>query len=277
MCAAELRRTDSSQDDLQSSSGTILFGGVDTGKYSGDLIAVPIIKDASANNYTSFLLTLSSVTAVNGDGDVQKNYTTAAQAVVLDSGTTLTYLPTAMAESIFTTFNATYSDTAGYATVDCSLASESDLALEFQFGGSDGPTIHVALSELLLSTGSGMGMSQGRGGQSATCAFGVSKSSSTYLLGDTFLRSAYVVYDLDNKEIALAQSNFNSTKTSVAAMTSGSSIPGVSVTASSVMASSTSSGNTGNAKHNAAAVGVAFAPWVSLAVGALVGALLIVV
>jgi hypothetical protein len=31
------------------------------------------------------------------------------------------------------------------------------------------------------------------------------------VLGDTFLRSAYVVYDLENNEISIAQTNFNAT------------------------------------------------------------------
>ena len=35
------------------------------------------------------------------------------------------------------------------------------------------------------------------------------------VLGDSFLRSAYVVYDLDNKVIALAQSNNTATPSGV--------------------------------------------------------------
>jgi len=42
------------------------------------------------------------------------------------------------------------------------------------------------------------------------------------VLGDTFLRSAYVVYDLSNNEISLAQTNFNATKSNVMEIQSGS-------------------------------------------------------
>ncbi|KAF3761830.1 acid protease [Cryphonectria parasitica EP155] len=264
-------------DDLASSSGTILFGGIDTDKYTGDLIAVPIIKDAAADNYTSFLVTLSSVTSVKSDGTVSSNFTTDAEAVVLDSGTTLTYLPEDMADSIFDAFNATYDDQQGYATIDCSAADDTSLALEFQFGGSDGPSIKIPLSELVLSDGSGMGVGDGgsEDASSSSCAFGVSMSTDTYLLGDTFLRSAYVVYDLDAKQVALAQSNFNSTSTSVVAMTSGSSIPEVSSTATAVIASSSDTSAAGD-KHKSAASDIAVAPLLSVGIGAIVGSLLLI-
>lgn len=207
---------------------------------------------------------------------MSENYTTEAEAVVLDSGTTLTYLPEKMATSIFDTFNATYDESAGYASVDCSLADETSLALEFQFGGTDGPAIKVAMSELVLQDGSGMNFGESSDGSSteSTCAFGVSMSSDTYLLGDTFLRSAYVVYDLDSKEVALAQSNFNATSSSIIAMTSGSSIPDVSSTATAVVASS--SGNNGDEKHKSGAVSMTVMPWLSLVLGAVVGALILV-
>ena len=48
--------------------------------------------------------------------------------------------------------------------------------------------------------------------------------SSTPVLGDTFLRSAYVVYDLYNNEISLAQTNFNSTTDNIMEI-SNSSVP----------------------------------------------------
>lgn len=42
------------------------------------------------------------------------------------------------------------------------------------------------------------------------CALGiVPTSGGSSVLGDTFLRSVYVVYDMDNNEISLANTNFN--------------------------------------------------------------------
>ena len=57
--------------------------------------------------------------------------------------------------------------------------------------------------------------------------------SSTPVLGDTFLRSAYVVYDLHNNEISLAQTNFNSTGSNIMEITN-SSVPDATGVASAV-------------------------------------------
>lgn len=237
---------------------------------------MPIIKSSSANNYTSFSVTLSSVASVYSNGTLSENYTSDAQSVILDSGTTLTYLPEDMAQSIMDTFGATYSDSLGYATCSCSLSEDSDLSLEFQFGGSGGPTIIVDLNQMVLQSGSSVGFGPGGSqGASDNCVFGVSMSDSTYLLGDTFLRSAYVVYDLDNKEIALAQSNVNSTTSTVTAISEGGSIPGVSSTATAVVASSTSSSG-GSTKHNSSGPRMAVAPCVSLLLGVIFGAFLLI-
>ena len=47
------------------------------------------------------------------------------------------------------------------------------------------------------------------------------------MLGDTFLRSAYVVYDLDNNEISLAQTDFNSASDNIVEITNGTNgVPG---------------------------------------------------
>ena len=42
------------------------------------------------------------------------------------------------------------------------------------------------------------------------CLFGIFPTNNgAKVLGDTFLRSAYVVYDMNNNEVSLAQSNFD--------------------------------------------------------------------
>ncbi|KAJ3502036.1 hypothetical protein NM208_g16809 [Fusarium decemcellulare] len=54
------------------------------------------------------------------------------------------------------------------------------------------------------------------------CMFGIAPSpSSTSILGDTFMRSAYVVFDLENNEVSLAQSNFNATGSDIVEIGSG--------------------------------------------------------
>lgn len=59
------------------------------------------------------------------------------------------------------------------------------------------------------------------------CDFGIQNyTGDVYILGDTFLRSAYVVYDLVNNEIGIAATDFNSTESHIVAFeSSGAPIP----------------------------------------------------
>ncbi len=153
--------------------------------------------------------------------------------VILDSGTTLTYLPPRVARQIYSAFNAV-DDTSvtGLVYASCDLlTSEKNTTLDFQFGGSDGPLIKVPIDELVLDNVKGyieLGLDVPDLPFDDVCSFGIQSLSSIYLLGDTFLRSAYVVYDLSHKKIALAQANLNATGSSVIEITAASGIPLVS-------------------------------------------------
>jgi hypothetical protein len=93
------------------------------------------------------------------------------------------YLPEPVVDQLFIIFNVQY-----YGPVDCAVINSSFEAT-FNFCGTE---IVVSADELVVR--------DPRGGD--TCYFGVLAAEGTdYLLSDTFLRSAYVVYDLDNREI----------------------------------------------------------------------------
>jgi hypothetical protein len=79
-----------------------------------------------------------------------------------------------------------------YYTVDCGIQSLEG-SVDYGFPGV---TISVPFSELALPNSGG-----------SVCTFGFYPDTANFF-GDTFLRSAYVVYDLDNKEIGLAQTVF---------------------------------------------------------------------
>jgi hypothetical protein len=135
--------------------------------------------------------------------------------VILDSGTTLTYLPSAVFSRIVTRIGGvTDPGGSGVILVDCDLRiTASNAFISYGFGGSGGPIIHVPISEVIrsLKTTNIYGSPFKR-----TCILGIkSTSSSPYLLGDTFLRSAYVVYDIKNDQVALAQTNFEATDSNV--------------------------------------------------------------
>jgi hypothetical protein len=80
--------------------------------------------------------------------------------------------------------------------------------------------------------------------------------SGSIILGDSFLRSAYVVYDLENYEIAIGQAVFNATSSNIIAIPSGSGLPSVSSVAT---AAAPTTGVTGLPAPAGAALTTAFA------------------
>ncbi|KAI0997102.1 putative aspartic-type endopeptidase [Podosphaera aphanis] len=192
-------------NDLDASTGSILFGGVDTAQYMGPLQTLPIQR--GGGSFSEFLVTLTGLSI----GDVQIAEDT-AQAVLLDSGSSLSYLPDDIAKAIFKQMDATYDPKEGAAYVPCSSAKKS-VTVNFTFSK---PVIKVDMSELVIpiSTSSGQPVTFSDG--LPACLFGISPAGSgTSVLGDTFLRSAYIVYDLDNNQISMAQTNFNTTASKI--------------------------------------------------------------
>ena len=128
-----------------------------------------------------------------------------------------------MFAELATYFGAVSDQTYG-TLVPCNI-SEYQGSVDYSFGGEGGTTISVSFAELALpiqdSNGNELTFEDG----SAACSFGldqISQDSEPVLLGDTFLRSAYVVYDLDNAEIGIAQTKFNSTSSNIQEIGSGS-------------------------------------------------------
>ncbi|RYP09474.1 hypothetical protein DL765_008424 [Monosporascus sp. GIB2] len=227
--------------------GTILFGGVDTEKFVGELIAVPVLPDSRTGIYQSFTVTLSSLIMNYTDGNTE-TIIQQPVPVILDSGTTLTYLPSRMAANIYSALGAV-DDTSytGLVYIDCAYLRESELTFDFQFGGRSGPLVRVPIHEVVLDNVKeyieiGLPIPPGMPFADDVCSFGIQPSAQgIYLLGDTFLRSAYVVYDLENHVVALAQSHINSSRSNVLEITSEG-IPDVSGVASQVTAEQTATG-----------------------------------
>src|SRR2546423_1866773 len=206
-------------NDLDAGTGQILFGGVNTAKYTGSLQTVPIIQEYGS--YYEFIMALTGI-GINSNGASGTSSASSLPApVLLDSGSSLIYLPNDITTVIFDQVNAVYDSNAGVAYVDCSLA-DNDTSIAFSFSGA---TISVPFNELVLdagtsSTGQPLTLQSG----APACIFGVAPAdSSTPVLGDTFLRSAYVVYDLSKNEISLAQTDFSTSSGNIGEISNGTS------------------------------------------------------
>jgi len=215
-------------NDLDASTGTILFGGVNAAKYRGDLATVPVLQ--SYGGYYELTIALTGLTIAGTNLDSSSSLPSVA---LLDSGSTLMYLPNDLTQEIYNQVQAVYSSDAGAAYAACTLA-DSNATLDLSFSGQ---TISVPYNELFLDAGTNQNGQPltFQNGQRA-CLFGVAPAQgSTPVLGDTFLRSAYVVYDLANNEISLAQTVFNSTTDDVREIGNGTNaVPNATPVASAV-------------------------------------------
>ena len=220
-------------------TGSILFGGVDTAKYHGNLVVLPV--QATNGTYRDFTVALSSVSVLDCSGAVQYSQTNLALPVILDSGTTDAYLPDSIVNPILGGVGV-INDREYGSIVPCSLAN-SPATISFGFGGNGGLTISVGIGEFVTPIYNEQGVQPTfRDGAGTICSWGLmSSGTGPILFGDAFLRSAYVVYDLSSNQIGMAQTNFNTTDTNVVEI-SGTSIPGASITASAATASQTFSG-----------------------------------
>ena len=204
-------------DDLEASTGSIMFGGVDTDKFHGELRTLPIQKEFG--QFREFVITLTGVTIFQ-NGQNRSVDTDLPVPVLLDSGSSLTYLPKDLVQNLYTAFKVQYIPQTGTGFVPCSLASSGDI-LSFTFTS---PRIDVPMQELVINPGPNSdGSHQTFSDGTPACLFGIGPSDgSTAVLGDTFIRSAYVVYDLANNEVSLAQTNFNSTSSKILEIGTGS-------------------------------------------------------
>ncbi|KAF3765991.1 acid protease [Cryphonectria parasitica EP155] len=190
-------------DDLDASSGSILFGAIDRSKYVGDLTIVDFWPETGYDIIFRFLVMLSGVTAVSDSGSDALGSSSFPFTALLDSGTSGTFLPDDLALEILEEVGGTYYEADGTTWVPCDLVNSTGY-YSFEFGG--GPArVNVSMSDLVfLDLRAEM--------DNTLCEFGIvpmGNVSTSVILGDTFLRSAYVVYDLANNQAAIAQTNFH--------------------------------------------------------------------
>lgn len=258
-------------NDLDANLGSILFGGIDTEHYVGGLHTLPVQPEAGV--HAELMVTLTAL-----DMGATRLRDTMALAVLLDSGSSLTYLPDDLVQLLYDRVGAVYDAAQGAAYVPCALYHQPT-NLTFAFSG---PRITVGMDELVLDlvTASG-GRPTFQDGRPA-CLFGVAPAGAgTNVLGDTFLRSAYVVFDLDNNEVSIAQTRFNTTRSNVREIVPGAGVPDATKVANPVAATAGLHFPSKELGKNAAGrlgerAGVAAGFAAAAAVGMLVGGALVV-
>lgn len=209
--------------------GSILFGGVDVQKYVGDMMSLNVTPADGTDIHDHFRIPLTSVEATSPSGSDSLTTEEFPVPIVLDSGTTLSSLPIDLVEQMWEEVGAEFSDTLQQPLIPC-YRRNSPGNFTFGFGGPDGPKVTVPMDELILDIKFGEPPEFPDGsryeGQDA-CMFGIHDfGGPPYILGGTFLRSAYVVFDIVNNQVGMAQTAFNETGSDIVPFPSnGAAIP----------------------------------------------------
>jgi Eukaryotic aspartyl protease len=203
-------------NDQNNGKGVIIFGGVDSTKYTGDLVALQTIPTNNGySNYSAFNVALTGISIKDETSTRLLTEADFQVPALLDSGTTMTYLPPGAFDAISKGFGLS-----SYA-VPCAYA-QSSAALIYHFGGEGGPSIEVPIAAM-LDPPDGSAYDDG----TPACYLNVAvESEGTATLGDSFMRSGYFVYDLENNLVAIAQVAANVTNEDITPIPSGTEIPG---------------------------------------------------
>lgn len=167
--------------------GCLLFGGIDRSRYYPPLHTVPLTSTMSLR------VVLSSI-SVHGDiiSDGQIGAT-------LDTGTTLMYLPPEYVKAIAHEYGAVYDKRNNVHRLSREQFERTPKYVTFKFMGKG---IDIPSKELFWPLKWFIDTDDD---DLCLTIMSNEKSLGFNILGDTFLRSAYVVYDLDYREVALAQ------------------------------------------------------------------------
>jgi len=211
---------------LQASAGNVLFGGIDTMKYIGHLATLPIENIISPSSpIQTYVATISEISFNSSARD--SILTPGNVTAIFDSGSTVTLLPSDMAKEIFAALPVSLVLEAAF--INCGLSNDADFefSLNFAFGNT---TIKVPFKELILDNlGPYSDILATLDVPENSCLFGIQSSAlvglpsepALALLGDTFLRSAYVVYDMPNLQLGIAQANPNATESNIVELEAG--------------------------------------------------------
>ncbi|GAA5801972.1 aspartic peptidase domain-containing protein [Helicostylum pulchrum] len=175
--------------------GEVLFGDINQNYFEGELRYVPV----TLKKY--WQVDLSGI-SVNG-----RKVMNGSVPAIIDTGTTLIIVPPYIAQEIHSVIpGSEYSSMYGW-RIPCSFAGHpTQEAITFNLDNQDFPILLKDFVRAKTSPSSGNSTVQ-------MCFSGIAQANTPLIiLGDTFLRSYYSVYDFANARIGLAKSKPHSLK-----------------------------------------------------------------
>ncbi|KAK8133410.1 acid protease [Apiospora sp. TS-2023a] len=175
-----------------SGNSDIIFGGVDYHKFEGWMEPVEIWPSPAEQmeqfGQVGYWVNLTSLGHTHPDQQTTNQLTSSGftQMMLIDTGSTFSYMDSNIVAALAEQFDATLDDEQGVYYVSCSYLNGDNGSGYIHFGFNQGGiVIDVKYEDFIIDLG-------GR------CALGVQPAdvgAATWVLGDTFIRGAYIVFD----------------------------------------------------------------------------------
>ncbi|KAI9469823.1 MAG: aspartic peptidase domain-containing protein [Benjaminiella poitrasii] len=206
-------------------SGEIILGGKNTSNYVGNITYLPVVPDSISGNYVLWQIDTQSIRCksckYNHDQATVIYYNNSMPIVTsIDTGTTFSYMKDAYIRNILS--DLTDSDHhvldqhSGCYPIDCRYAfnKDHDARVDFAFATSNAnQNVHfsIPVSELVEP------LDNTNIRYATKCVFSIcpSSNSNSILLGDSVIRSLYLVFDMAEYRIGIAPSLYTSSTVTI--------------------------------------------------------------
>ncbi|KAJ3297518.1 hypothetical protein HDU76_006549 [Blyttiomyces sp. JEL0837] len=171
--------------------GEVTFGGSDPTKYKGDVTYVPLNSETYYQmDFTHWTYKVGNITGPLGNSSTVRK---GGQDGIVDTGTTLIYLPTGSGTAIANAVGGHFNDTEGGYYIDCALAGKSEPVVQLVY--NETTTFNVYPKTYVVPNDDG------------TCYLGIQPGADTLgsILGDVFIRNVYTIFDKGNRRMGFAQ------------------------------------------------------------------------
>ncbi|KAL0137870.1 aspartic peptidase domain-containing protein [Mucor lusitanicus] len=218
-------------------TGELLLGGTNPEKYVGEIAYEPVWGE---NTYWMVGGKSIHIVKETTQSEVMLNSTFASvRGLIIDTGTTLTYMDHALADEIvrMVAGNVVLDQMSGVYLIDCGVRGDAttDYFLEFTM---EKTKLVIPINDLILPLVGGAGV--GGPDEKDLCMFGIAPWMTTgtsqkmnekgwILIGDSVLRSTYLVFDMKNHQIGFAKTSMHATKEALSSLDSGTPSPNMSL------------------------------------------------
>ncbi|KAL0076352.1 aspartic peptidase domain-containing protein [Phycomyces blakesleeanus] len=208
-------------------AGEIVFGGIDSTKHSGDLVYLPVTpydttsreisldpsSGKTVDDYFYWQVYSQGISATNGNSTTKFDVSP-DKGYIFDTGSTLSYFPQSIVEPMLTGLvgpsGYSYDPSTSSYFINChGMPPNATVQLQMSSTGSKmtSPTTLTILASKLVIPVNGATVED-----ATKCIFGIGENtflanenmSSMYLIGDTILRTTYLVFDMGKKRIGIA-------------------------------------------------------------------------